>query len=435
MDGPTTWTTELDPRRASPAATVAEDTAATVRHPGWCGAYGRLMTELLAGPGASPAFFALLGPAGTGKTWLLQAVAAALRQRGQPVILVRRGELPIEVAPGTVILVDEAARMEDGPLARLAGVCDASIVLADLPVFAARLERLARPPAIILLAPLRSEDMPGFAAAWLASRGVPADTLTPAAAARLSEHSEGVPRLAVQLLRAALAMTGPSAGVWIGADLVDEVAALRLGGFDAGSAVAAGPADGEDLAHADPSAPGSAPALAPDVQEADPAGPARGTSGRPRAVRGRAGQAAAWGALAASLLVAAVLAASYGQLPFGRREGSALPSAHAAWTDAGDRAPTAAAGQELPSPARLAAPEARLPSPPPADTGRTGRAGGAPGLVLVAKAGDTMTALYAKVYRGVRPPPYADVAAANHMPIRPGALVVFPAPLDGWPER
>ena len=434
MDGLTPRTTELDLRWSAPAFTAAGAVDAAVQHPGWCEAYDRLMVELLARLGAGPAFFALLGPAGTGKTWLLQAVAAALRQQGQAVILVRRGELPIEAAPGAVILVDEAARMDDGPLARLEGMRDASIVLADLPVFAARLQRLARPPAIIPLAPLRSGDMPGFATAWLASRGVPADILTPAAAARLSEHSDGVPRLAVQLLRAALAMAGPSAGAWIGADLVDEVAALRFGGFDAVSAEAAEPVAGEDLVHADPLAPGSPPALAPEVQEADPGSPARVASGRPRAVRGRAGQAAAWGAVAASLLVAAVLAASYWQFPSGAREGSAPPPAHVAQHDARERAPVAATGQGTPSLAAPAAIKAVLP-PPPADTGRRGQAGGAPGLVLVANAGDTMTALYAKVYRGVRPPAYADVVAANHMPVRPGALVVFPAPLDGWPER
>ena len=58
-----------------------------------------------------------------------------------------------------------------------------------------------------------------------------------------------------------------------------------------------------------------------------------------------------------------------------------------------------------------------------------------PGLVLVAAAGDDMPKLFARVYRGVVPPPYAAVVAANSMPIRPGALVIFPEPPHGWSRR
>jgi hypothetical protein len=61
--------------------------------------------------------------------------------------------------------------------------------------------------------------------------------------------------------------------------------------------------------------------------------------------------------------------------------------------------------------------------------------GGGPGLVLVAGAGDDLATLYAKVYRGVKPPPYPTVIAANRMPVRPGALVIFPEPPEGWSQR
>ena len=83
-----------------------------------------------------------------------------------------------------------------------------------------------------------------------------------------------------------------------------------------------------------------------------------------------------------------------------------------------------------PAPEDGAAPLSAAPEPL-----HPGQGGGAPGLVLVAHPGDTMPVLYAKVYRGVRPPPYADVVAANHVPLRPGAIVVFPAPQDGWSGR
>ncbi len=58
------------------------------------------------------------------------------------------------------------------------------------------------------------------------------------------------------------------------------------------------------------------------------------------------------------------------------------------------------------------------------------------GLLLLARAGDTMPSLYAKVYRGMRPPPYDKVLAMNEAPIGPSTIVVFPAPLGGWsPSR
>ncbi len=58
-----------------------------------------------------------------------------------------------------------------------------------------------------------------------------------------------------------------------------------------------------------------------------------------------------------------------------------------------------------------------------------------PGLILVAGADDTLPALYARVYRGVTPPPYSDVLAANHSPVRPGDLLIFPEPPNGWSRR
>jgi len=566
----TTWPPP-DPSSPAPASAATGGSDAPVPHPGWCEAYDSLMIELVAGLTAGPAFLALLGPAGTGKTWLLHAAAACLRRRGQPAILVRRGELPIEVFPGTAVIVDEAARMDDRQLARLAAVRDASIVLADLPAFAVRLDQLARPPAIVPLAPLAPEDMPEFVAAWLGARGLPAGMLTHPAVARLFDHSGGVPRLVVQLLRAALAMHGGMAAASIGPDAVDEMAALRLGGFDAGTAQPAvqdaphpspvqpgvaqaspgmaGPGmAGEELAAADPAPPSEAPlSKAPAIPSPPepapaahtPSAPPAGVSVQPRRRLRRAARAAVLPALAASLLMATALAVRHvPQAPSNRdtvlAASGTAPSAASAPHDAEipaagtmpgaqppparvpDAAPDApvaiqappeaastapptpspspspaptieavpAPAQEAaaaPSPAQTADPAPNPPEPPPPeapaqavippepDEGRLAaapsitvmappavpsppepapappseapepqslaQASGAPGLVLVAHAGDTMPALYAKVYRGVRPPPYPDVVAANHMPLRPGAIVVFPAPQDGWLGR
>ena len=81
----------------------------------------------------------------------------------------------------------------------------------------------------------------------------------------------------------------------------------------------------------------------------------------------------------------------------------------------------------LPSPA--AATDTPGPEPRPRE------AHGSPGLILVAGPDDTLPALYARVYRGITPPPYAAVVAANRSPIHAGALLVFPEPPNGWSKR
>ena len=60
---------------------------------------------------------------------------------------------------------------------------------------------------------------------------------------------------------------------------------------------------------------------------------------------------------------------------------------------------------------------------------------GGAGLVLMASAGDSLEAMYRQVYRGMRPPSFAEVTAANQLPLRAGALVVFPEPPGGWQRR
>ena len=59
----------------------------------------------------------------------------------------------------------------------------------------------------------------------------------------------------------------------------------------------------------------------------------------------------------------------------------------------------------------------------------------APGLVLVARAGDTLPELYRKVYRGVEAPPYSVLVAANPAQIKPGTALIFPPPPHGWGAR
>jgi hypothetical protein len=60
---------------------------------------------------------------------------------------------------------------------------------------------------------------------------------------------------------------------------------------------------------------------------------------------------------------------------------------------------------------------------------------GAPGLLIRARSGETLQTLYLRVYRGLTPPPFASVAAINPERIRPGDILTFPTPVNGWAER
>ena len=54
-------------------------------------------------------------------------------------------------------------------------------------------------------------------------------------------------------------------------------------------------------------------------------------------------------------------------------------------------------------------------------------------LLLLAGPADTLSSLYAQVYRGTTPPPYAQVMTLNPV-VRSGVRLVFPAPPAGWPS-
>jgi hypothetical protein len=59
----------------------------------------------------------------------------------------------------------------------------------------------------------------------------------------------------------------------------------------------------------------------------------------------------------------------------------------------------------------------------------------APGLLLIVRSGETLTSLYAKVYKGVVPPPFGAVAAANPRHPKAGDVLVFPPPPGGWKKQ
>ncbi len=522
---------------------------------------------LLAAAAGGPRTLALLGAAGTGKTWLLNRLVPELRERGRLVRLEQRGEVTPQFPLGGILLVDEASRLDRASLEQMANQQRGLVILADVPAFSVRLDALSRPPATITLPTIDPEEVPSFVAEWASVNPSPV-VITDNAVARLVVHSAGTPRLIVQLTRAALALAGSAGRTQITGVDIDDAAALKLGALNlnpAGQPIDASPSAAVEEQAAD------MPILAP-------AGLLVATRAAPFRWRIAAGSTAlaavvvagwmgarklpAWTAPAPSAAGtgAPLMASEPATTPLPSAAGtmlpnastSAAPSATASLTPVVTAsltpvvtasltpvvtasltpvvtasltpvvmasltpvvmasrtpvviasitplatAPTApdAATSLTPSPATTLAPEtapslapsiatapapsgesALMPDPgsaltpesvaagapeaattimpriataatpimapelsspvPPAEAPRTQPAPvqvvGAPGLVFVARAGDTLAGLYAQIYRGTRPPPFAAVLAANPRPVRPGTMLIFPTPPDGW---
>ncbi len=490
---------------------------------------------LLAAAAGGPRTLALLGAAGTGKTWLLNRLVPELRERGRLVRLEQRGEVTPQFPLGGILLVDEASRLDRASLEQMANQQRGLVILADVPAFSARLDALSRPPATITLPTIDPEEVPSFVAEWASVNPSPV-AITDNAVARLVVHSAGTPRLIVQLTRAALALAGSAGRTQITGVDIDDAAALKLGALNlnpAGQPIDASPSAAIEEQAAD------MPILAP-------AGLLVATRAAPFRWRIAAGSTALAAVVVAGWMGARKLPAWTAPTPSAAGTGaplmasepattalpsaagtmlpdastSAAPSATASLTPVVTAsltpvvtasrtpvviasitplatAPTApdAATSLTPSPATTLAPEtapslapsiatapapsgesALMPDPgsaltpesvaagapeaattimpriataatpimapelsspvPPAEAPRTQPAPvqvvGAPGLVFVARAGDTLAGLYAQIYRGTRPPPFAAVLAANPRPVRAGTMLIFPTPPDGW---
>ena len=522
-----------------------------VQHEAWSEARQRILSAASAGVGT----LVLIGAPGTGKTWLLRALAVELEQLGHEVTLVRQGELPWQLTPGGVLLIDEASRMNAQSLKDLVEQTAGLAVLAGLPEFAAEFEGVLPQPEIITLPTLGSEQMRQFVDAWVKASGIGETMFTSSAIKRLMVHSGGTPRLIAQLVGGTLALSEPSTKIE-GQD-VDEVAALRLGGIGYELSTT----DDDDAAQEAWGAEFAYSGLAP-----------RGFHWRRMSLL--------LSGLAASVMIGLLLGTSWtpSRSEFAALENAVVPLPSAAVTPApatlaqntpqqaarpsyparvdlspvdlapvdratADSAPaqlvtaqtvTAQMGRvpridpaqpvpiamaDIPSPeissspALRPVPVAQLMSPPPtprlallspdmpqvtnvatvspsalvsllapplsatalpdlivsepspladpprpapsqfadqplvldqppvlaqpsnapiANASRDRRGG--PGLILVARRGDTLKALYTNIYQGLHPPPFDAVLAANPVPFRPGAIVVFPEPPNGWAQ-
>jgi hypothetical protein len=115
------------------------DAAATGAPPGSTGAgpaSAALLRRIAESPGA-PLGAVVVGPGGTGKTTLLDAVDRAYTAAGVPVVRVTVASVPPDPPdPSVVVLVDDAHALDDAALDRLRAVADdpaARLVVAHRP--------------------------------------------------------------------------------------------------------------------------------------------------------------------------------------------------------------------------------------------------------------------------------------------------------------
>ena len=515
--------------------------ALIVAHPAWEDARNAILDLAAAGP----VTVALVGPPGTGKTWLLRELASSLGDHGFPTMVLLQGDLPSVLAGGAALLIDEALRMSEPALETLLAQQHGVAVLTDLDRFGDIVAARQSPAAVIRLRPLEDTEMAEFVADWLRQSAVPPMVLDAAALAALIKNSRGAVRLAVQGLTAMVAARPVLAPIPLpirgsipspiktqpppmelkvaptvaDTPIVEPVAPIQDEPIAATpiispsrrtsrrvaaaiTAIAAcvalawivgarysptGPSTPMALA---PTAPTSAataptetasappapngPALAglPPLQPAEITAPmlAGGTAPSPEAVVApddvtpaaiQAGDPALAPDPAPALSRTVVVATAATPLPVAADQAPhpnlvatevATPATALTPTTALTPATVATAANEpTPATVAIAAPPATAPVATPTSTVsavatvasigaaiaevpvvRPPAPRGGVGIVLLAQRGDTLQSMYRDIYRGRAAPPYPDVLAANPRPIRPGAIVVFPAPPGGW---
>lgn len=131
-----------------------ETQAGRVRSP------AEIRTVILSAWASGPGIVVVTGKAGSGRTALLEHLAASLGQTGQVVHFARRGDRAVLPAGAAILLVDAAERMPDRLLRRLFEHPGLFCVLAGRPGFADRLRSIGLTAPIVSLEEGPAADPP-----------------------------------------------------------------------------------------------------------------------------------------------------------------------------------------------------------------------------------------------------------------------------------
>ena len=189
-----------------PAQPLAHSVGAApiVAHANWVTARDAVLAGI-----KSRSFVLLIGPAGVGKTSLLQSVSAALDEDGHPAARLRPGDK----LPGrtVTVLMDDADLLEAEEFQALGRRATAS-VLAGLPCTADRLAGWRRQAVIVDLLPV--EDTGAFLHELL--RHDPhAKPFAPAAVTALARAAGGLPGRIQEIARLAIFLAGMEAASFV----------------------------------------------------------------------------------------------------------------------------------------------------------------------------------------------------------------------------
>ena len=165
----------------------------------------------------------LTGPAGTGKTVLIEHIARVLRA-GRTVLIQLADADPAPPGPGVTLFVDEADRLSASKLKQLLDQAAGAIVLTGL---APLVRRIGAGTVHLTLEPLGQIDAQEYIAQWLALNGRTPVELDSKAVRVLVELSGGIPRLLSTLLAAGAWLAKNSNAPVIEASHIQEAAELR----------------------------------------------------------------------------------------------------------------------------------------------------------------------------------------------------------------
>ncbi len=164
------------------------------------------------------------GPAGTGKTVLLEHVARILRAAGRTVIVQQAIADPAPPEHGVTLFVDEADRLSKPRVQQLLKDAAGTVVLVGLDPLASR---IGARTAHLALGRLDQVEAQHYISGWLALNGRTPAELDSQAVRTLLELSDGVPRLLSTLLAAGSWLARSSNEPVIGALHIREAAELR----------------------------------------------------------------------------------------------------------------------------------------------------------------------------------------------------------------
>lgn len=454
-----------------------------VAHPAWEEARNAILDLAAEGP----VTVVLIGPSATGKTWLLQELAGCLGDHGFPTMVLLQGDLPAFLSDGAALLIDQALVMPEATLDLLMTQHRGVVILADVERFHRLVQARSPDPVVIALRALDDAEMSAFIDEWLRQSGHLPDRLDPVAHASLIAQAHGLVGHAVPLLEAALAAPPllapePTAPKPAAPELATPKPAMpelpmpvsqpRPGLTNrpaprhhatrrvimAGTALAAcfalAWAVGTRLSSLDattiattipvpvPIQTATASASLPPLRAAEISAPTLALQTPAPAPTNLA---------ATEPLPTSTTPVAPAPSPIEHADSTPLPEAAPAEIRVAPASPVAPPAAPvttlaaIPQPPEVVAiphPErvpagptttASLVAPPFAlPSARPSTKPGGVGMVLLVQRGDTLESMYHDIYRDRSAPPYAEVVAANPRPLKPGGIVVFPAPPGGW---